>query len=266
MGLADCPSHFPSLRESLPIPIHKNIQHVQLSTDKLDAIQGAIECNLVYNTLYHLTLRGWPSCPKQVLRISQHLWGTQNKLSIKASILLKANEVCIPPELLDCTLAHLNSAQQGMEKMQAQAREAVYSPSINADIIDYVTQCTIYTKHKASPPAQPMLPQDIPNGLWQEIAADYFHYKGKMYLFVCNLFSKYALLFKLNSKSALSLSQKLQNLYPSTDFPATSTLTTAPPLHPMSSCNFSSINALTIPHPLPTFPGPMASLSDKSKP
>ena len=38
MLLADCLSHFPSLKESLPIPIHQNIQHVQLFTDKLDAI------------------------------------------------------------------------------------------------------------------------------------------------------------------------------------------------------------------------------------
>ena len=37
-------------------------------------------------------------------------------------------------------------------------------------------------KHKAFPLTQPMLPQDIPNGLWQEIAANYVHYNGKGYL------------------------------------------------------------------------------------
>ena len=38
MVLADCLSCFPSLSESLPIPIHQNIQHVLLSTDKMDTI------------------------------------------------------------------------------------------------------------------------------------------------------------------------------------------------------------------------------------
>ena len=51
MVLANHLSCFPSLKESLPIPIHQNIQHVQLSTDKLDAIQGAIECDLVYYSM-----------------------------------------------------------------------------------------------------------------------------------------------------------------------------------------------------------------------
>ena len=42
MVLANCLSHFPFHKESLPIPIHWNIQHVQLSTAELDAIWGAI--------------------------------------------------------------------------------------------------------------------------------------------------------------------------------------------------------------------------------
>ena len=45
-------------------------------------------------------------------------------------------------ELLNHTLANLHRAHQGIEKMQAQVREAVYWPSIDADIADYVHQCT----------------------------------------------------------------------------------------------------------------------------
>ena len=52
----------PPCKESLPIPILQNIQHVQLSTAELDAIQGAIKHDPVNSTLYCLTLRGWPDC------------------------------------------------------------------------------------------------------------------------------------------------------------------------------------------------------------
>ena len=96
--------------------------------------------------------------------------------------------------------------------MQAHAREAVYWSGIGADIVDYVCQCTICTKHKASPPAQPMLPSDIRDGLWQEITADYLNNKGKQYLLICNLLSKYPFLYKESTKSAHSLSQCLQKL------------------------------------------------------
>ena len=51
--------HFPSCKESLLIPIAQNIQHIQLFTGNLDVIQGSVKCDLVYSTLYCLTLRGW---------------------------------------------------------------------------------------------------------------------------------------------------------------------------------------------------------------
>ena len=57
-------------------------------------------------------------------------------------------------------------------------------------MVDYICWCTICTKHKASPPAQPMLPWDIPNGPWQEIAANYLTHKGKEYLLIYNLFQQ----------------------------------------------------------------------------
>ena len=56
MVLADHLSHFPSNYNYLPIPLAQNIQHVQLSSADLDVIQGSVECDLVYSTVYCLTL------------------------------------------------------------------------------------------------------------------------------------------------------------------------------------------------------------------
>ena len=96
--------------------------------------------------------------------------------------------------------------------MQAQAREAVYWPGIDSDISDYVSQCTICTKHKASPPAQPMLPGNIPDGPWQDITVDYMTHKSHEYLIICNAVSKYPYVFKVTSKSAQSLCTHLLEL------------------------------------------------------
>ena len=116
------------------------------------------------------------------------------------------------PEFLDHILADLHGTHQGTDRMQAQVREEVYWPSIDADITDYVCQCTIYTKHKASLTTQPMVPRDIPDGPWQEIAADYLTYKVREYLLVCNLFSKYSFIYKVSTKSAQSLCVHLHKL------------------------------------------------------
>ena len=64
----------------------------------------------------------------------------------------------------------------------------------------------------------PMLPRDIPDGPWQEITArghtkdPFLTHKGKEYLLVCDLFSKYPFLYKVSTKSPQSLCMHLQEL------------------------------------------------------
>ena len=58
MVLADHLSCFPSNSNCIPIPLAQNIQHIQLSTAKLDVIWDPVEHDLVYSTVYCLTLRG----------------------------------------------------------------------------------------------------------------------------------------------------------------------------------------------------------------
>ena len=79
-----------------------------------------------------------------------------------------------------------------------------------------------------------MLPQDIPSSLGQEIMADYFHHTGKEYILICDLFNRYPFLFKVTSKSALSLFPKIQELIAQYGPPAKFTLTMALPLLPVS--------------------------------
>ena len=100
MVLADRLSCFPSHTNYLPIPLAHNIQHVQLSTSELDVIRGAVEHDLVYSTVYCITLTGWPDHVQDVPRIARHFWGARDELSIDQSLLLKGTRVCIPPELL----------------------------------------------------------------------------------------------------------------------------------------------------------------------
>ena len=93
------------------------------------------------------------------------------------------------------------------------ARSNMYWPGIDADISDYVRRCTICTKYKASQSTQPMLPWDIPDSPWQELAADYFTHKGKDYLLIADMFSKYPFIYKVHSKTTDSIINCLQDLF-----------------------------------------------------
>ena len=91
----------------------------------------------------------------------------------------KGNRICIPPELYDRALYELHDCHQGIEEITHIGRSNVYWPRIDTDITDYVRCCTICAKHKASQAVQPMLPHNVPDRPWQEIAANYFTHCGK---------------------------------------------------------------------------------------
>ena len=118
MVVANCLSCFPYTKQSLPIRIAQNLQHLQLSSAELDIVWGSVECDLVYSNICCLTLRGWPNHRQQVLWITRHFWVAQDELSVKLG-LLKRTWVYIPTEILDCTLADLHGAHQGIHRMQA---------------------------------------------------------------------------------------------------------------------------------------------------
>ena len=58
-----------------------------------------------------------------------------------------------------------------------------------------------------------MLPRDIPDSPWQELAADYFKHKSKDYLLIANTFSKYPFIYKVHSKTTDSIIHCLQDLF-----------------------------------------------------
>ena len=63
---------------------------------------------------------------------------------------------------------------KGIEKMQNLARERIYCQGMDTDIIDYVNHYKICTKHKATQVIQQMLPRDVLESPWQDLAADFF--------------------------------------------------------------------------------------------
>ena len=58
---------------------------------------------------------------------------------------------------------------------------------------------------------QPMIPMDIPEGPWQDLAADFFHHNSD-YLLIADTFCKYPFLYRVTSKAAEPVTIKLKSL------------------------------------------------------
>ena len=173
MILADRLSRFRSRNENLPIELHHNIHHVTFTQDKINIICSNTERDPMLHTVYHLTLNGWPTKFHEVPCIACQYWGTRDELSVENGLLIKGDRICIPPELYERMLHVLHEGHKGIEKIQHLTRDKIYWQGMDADITEYVKNCKICTKHKAMQAIQPIIPRDIPEGPWQDFAADF---------------------------------------------------------------------------------------------
>ena len=134
-----------------------------------------------------------------------------------------------PAKLYTRTLSDLHEGHKGTEKVQLLTWAMVYWSGINANIADYVRRSNLCTRQKATWPVQSMLTWNIPECPWQDISADHFTNKGKDNFLICNTYSKYPFIYKASSKTAQSLTQKLQDLILQYRPPSIYSLTTGPP-------------------------------------
>ena len=231
MILADRLSRFPSWRENAPIELHQNIQHLTFTPGKINIIRAAVERDPIFSTVYHITLNGWPSKISKVPRIARQFLGARDELTVEDGVLLKGDCMCISPELYDRSLHELHETHLGIEKMQHRARATMYWPGMNADIIEYVKRCKTCIQNKATQHMQPMIPRDVPDTPWQDLAADFFTYKTNDYLLVADTFSKYPFTYKMHKKTAETVIYKLTQLFSQYSMPNTISTDNGPPFN-----------------------------------
>ena len=240
MTLADRLSRFPSNKENTPIELYQNIQHLTFTSNRINIIRGSIKRDPSLSTVYRLTLNGWPDKISQVPRIARQFWGARDELSIEEGLLMKGNHICIPPELYDRSLHELHEMHLGIEKMQHRTRATVYWPGIDADIVEYIKRWKICTQHKATQHIQPMLPRDVPEAPWQDLAADFFNFKGKEYLLVVDTFSKYPFAARMTTKTAEAVIRKLIQLFSQYGNPKSLATDNGPPFSSEAFAQFMS--------------------------
>ena len=102
---------------------------------------------------------------------------------------------------------------------------------MNVDIIEYVKCCKTCIQNKATQHMQPMIPRDVPDTPWQDLAADFFTYKTSDYLLVTDTFSKYPFTYKMHKKTAETVIHKLTQLFSQYSTPNTISTDNGPPFN-----------------------------------
>ena len=139
-------------------------------------------------------------------------WDFRDELSTDDGLLLKGPCIVIPSCLHEEYLERLHYGHLSARKVQQNTRQHLYWPRLDADVTDYMRRCQECIK-KAHPPKEPLQAHDVPSQLWERIAMDHFYHSGRLYLIVCDYFSKFPFIFQTKSTSFANIKDQLEELF-----------------------------------------------------
>ena len=107
-------------------------------------------------------------------------------------------------------LHKIHEGYLGFESCLQRAREVFYWPMMNAEIKDYVSNCSICNTLRPSQCREPLRPYEIPERPWSKVATDLFTFNGENFVVIVDFYSNFIEMEKINRTSSQAVIQVLK--------------------------------------------------------
>lgn len=146
---------------------------------------------------------GWPANKTKVNSNIQVYWKIRNQIYEENALMFYDHKIIMPLKLRHKMIQEIHEAAHfGINRTLSRAKEIMYWPGMNKQIIDIVSKCAICAKYQRSNTKEPMLPLEVPSAPFEKIGCDFCEYNGKNYLIVKDYFSKWLEIIETKTKTA----------------------------------------------------------------
>lgn len=97
----------------------------------------------------------------------------------------------IPASLRQKLMIKLHSSHTGIQSCLRRARELIYWPGMNKDVVDYISKCDLCASQQNAQGKEPLIQHEQPSRPWEKVATDMFTYNDKNYLCTVDYYSDY---------------------------------------------------------------------------
>ena len=194
MLLTDALSRCP-LRASGEIKLDMRVSYIAFSKTWIAKLKDTMREDPILGTVYQLTQQGWPHQRRHTLWMARAYWDFRDQLSTDEGLLLMGPRIVIPSCLHEEYLGRLHQGHLSATKVQQNTHQHLYWPGLDADIVDYTRRCQECIC-QSQPPKEPLQAHNVPQKPWKRIDMDYFYMNSRLYIMICDYFSKFPFLFQ----------------------------------------------------------------------
>ena len=208
MLLTDALSRCPS-QASREIKLDMRVDYIAFSKTWIAKLKDTTREDPILGTVYQLTQQGWPHQRRHTPRMARAYWDFRDQLSTDEGLLLMGPRIVIPSCLREEYLQRLHQDHLSATKVQQNAHQHLYWPGLDVDIADYTRRCQECIC-RSQPPKEPLQAHEVPQEPWERITMDYFYMNGRLYILICDYFSKFPFLFQVKTTSFANLKDHLE--------------------------------------------------------
>ena len=188
------------------------VNYIAFSKTWIAKLKETMRQDPILGTVYKFTQQRWPHQRRHTPQMARVYWDFRGQLSTDEGLLLMGPRIVILSCLCEEYLERLYQDHLSATKVQRNARQHLRLPGLDADIVDYTRRCQECI-HQSLPPKEPFQAHDVPQEPWERIAMDYFYMNGRLYILICDYFSKFPFLFQTKTTSFANLKDHLVELF-----------------------------------------------------
>ena len=189
-------------RESLPV-----------SQERWQQLNHASENDNVCRELRATIQNGWPENKSEVPECVLPYYDSRDELTIQGNLIFKGQLLVVPAAVRTELISVAHASHIGIEGCLRRMRECLYWPRMTTQVKDYVSKCEVCLSHRSAPPREPLQQHDFIARPWSKIGADLCQIDGRTLLVVCDYYSNFIEVARLNTVTTRSVLRELLPMF-----------------------------------------------------
>ena len=189
-------------RESLPV-----------SQERWQQLNHASENDNVCRELRATIQNGWPENKSEVPECVLPYYDSRDELTIQGNLIFKGQLLVVPAAVRTELISVAHASHIGMEGCLMRMRECLYWPRMTTQVKDYVSKCEVCLSHRSAPPREPLQQHDFIARPWSKIGVDLCQIDGRTLLVVCDYYSNFIEVARLNTVTTRSVLRELLPMF-----------------------------------------------------
>ena len=190
--------------------VHSIITNLPVSEQRWKQLQSETVIDSTLQMLKGYILYGWPSTIDSSLK---PYFSFRDEICYHDGALLKGQRLIIPSKMRAEIKSIPHQGHIGISRTKSNARNSVYWPNINVEIVDMISNCSTCTDNRNSQQRETLIPHVKPDLPWEKVGIDLFTLFNKDYVLIVDYYSKFFEISKIPDKESPTVITHLKSIF-----------------------------------------------------